>query len=140
MKSGRRQQCLPLSVEETRSEVEFQSELHFARVLRPFDDSHPGSKAVGWRRQIHVVEGIQEISAELKLLGLRKREVLLHADICIRVSRPNHRTLRRAIAKRTCRGRRKRARIKPLHPHAAGRLGIVNRPVAIWAWRWRTRS
>src|ERR1700733_10656475 len=140
MKNGRRQQCLPLSVEETRLKVEFQSELHFARVLRPCNDSHPGSKAVRWRRQIHIVEGIQEISAELKLLGLGKREVLLQADICVHVSRPNDRTLRRAIAERTCRGRRKRARIKPQHAHTAGGLRIVNRTVAIWARRWRTRS
>src|SRR5216683_575047 len=100
-----------------RSVIEFQSELDVAWGLRTGEDSHPRthSRRATIRIQIHPIESIKEVGAELQPHSLTEGEVLLQAQVHIRVSRSTYRALCRAVSKPFgIRGQGVRCRIKPL--------------------------
>src|SRR5260370_19097119 len=69
-----------------RSVIEFQSELDVTWGLGAGEDSHPRtySRCATIRIQIHTIESIQEVGAELQLHSLTEVKVLLQAQVNIR--------------------------------------------------------
>src|SRR6267143_2675258 len=100
-----------------RSVVEFQSELDVAWGLRTGEEPHPRTHSgrATIRVQIHPIESIKEVGAELQPHSLTEGEVLLQAQVHVRVSRSTYRPLCRAVSKPLgIRGQGIRCRIKPL--------------------------
>src|SRR5712671_669791 len=110
-----------------RSVIEFQSELDVPWRLRTGKDSHPRthSRCATIRIQIHAIESIEEVGAELHLHSLTEGKVLLQAQVHIRVSRSTYRSLCRAVSKAlSIRRQGIRRRIEPLIADVSSGAGI----------------
>src|SRR5882762_4201376 len=88
--------------------------------------------------EIRVVEEVYEIGTELKFHALPDREVFLHAQVDICVSRPDDRTLSRAIPKGECWRCREERWIVPLNSGTAYCLRVMYGTIAVRASTRRT--
>src|SRR5262245_18903518 len=104
--------------------VKLQRKLNVSRILRTGDLSHRASKAHIRSIEVHMVERVYEIGAELHFEAFIDLEVLLQADVPVVVPRTTQPAqLSWAAAKRSDPGNRKVAVIgKPLD--AASRNGL----------------
>src|ERR1700692_3514732 len=96
--------------------------------------AHPKSwraKAKVRRREIRMVERVQEVSTKLDFHRLCNRKILLHADVCIHISGSNGGALCRTISKRSRRGLGECAWTEPLNTLNTYRLRVADRSIAI---------
>jgi hypothetical protein len=70
--------------------VQLQGKLDIPWVLRAGDLTHGRSKVHVWSVQVDVVEGIDEVGSELQSEPLCELEVLLQAQVEVRVSGPRN--------------------------------------------------
>ena len=83
----------------TASIIQFEGELYIPRVLRTVDQAHGASATASIRHvEIYPIEGIKEVSPELKPHSFGHWEVLLDAQIHIPKAGTTDRTLSGAIS------------------------------------------